>query len=56
MNRFQEQETLPKPIVNVTRWCDKLESKLAQSLETLEFIYVYQKTKNKDLSVFIETY
>ena len=44
-------QPLPTPSVDVTKWCNKLENKLSQSLKDIEFFVAY---KGKDISIAIE--
>ena len=49
-------EPLPVPTVSVTRWVANLESELATSLKTGEFLHVYRRTAGRDLTGFLDNY
>ena len=40
----------------VTEFCKEIETRLAVDHKLVEFLVVYQKTKGKDLSGFIDSY
>ena len=55
MNQLNSQgNQLATTTVDVTRWCQYLECKLAKSLRDAEFFVAYTRTKGKDLSKFID--
>ena len=57
MNNLNSQITqLATTTVDVTKWCQHLECKIAQSLKDVEFFVAYSRTKGKDLTRFIDSF
>jgi len=48
--------SLSSVTTNIINMCDEITTNIKQSLKTIEFLEVYQKTKGKNLDNFIESY